>query len=258
MIKDSNPKQAYGDTKVGLSSVPMGPLYAVATAMAEGGMKYGRHNYRVLGCKHSTYFDAAMGHLVSWFEGEDVDAESGIHHLMKAAASIFVIYDSILMENDTDDRPVRYPGGVPLRINDVIAKLKKKYPKPHAPYIEKDQPQPVPQSDEWRVREWSHEGSKEWVIANGADVDSTDLFLNCVGEEQEYGRSEAFRFPTCELAQEILNDHNIQRQSKPGYEDDAVERSCGKCQHQDCSHTVRPCNDDCIGTRRHKNWEAKQ
>jgi hypothetical protein len=135
--KDSNPKQAYGDMKVGLSSIPMAFVYGVALAMAEGGMKYGRHNYREMGCKHSTYFDAAIGHLVSWWEGEDVDEESGLHHLLKAAASIAVVYDSIVMENDNDDRPIRYPAGVPLRINEAIAKLKEKYPDPVEPYTQK-------------------------------------------------------------------------------------------------------------------------
>lgn len=128
MEKDSNPKAVFGDAKVGLSSVPMGPLYGVAMAMMEGGLKYGKHNYRALGCKHSTYFDAAIGHLVTWHEGEDIDEESGLHHLLKAAASIFVMYDSILMKNDQDDRPIKYPKGVPLRINPLVQELKKKYP----------------------------------------------------------------------------------------------------------------------------------
>lgn len=135
--KVSNPKQAYGDMKVGVSSVPMAFLYGVAVAMAEGGMKYGRHNYRDTGCKHSTYFDAAVGHLVSWWEGEDIDEESGVHHLLKAAASIAVMYDSIVMKNDNDDRPIRYPTGVPLRINDAIAKLKEKYPNPKEPFTQR-------------------------------------------------------------------------------------------------------------------------
>lgn len=136
--KDSNPKQVYGDTKVGLGSLPFGPIYAMAIAMMEGGLKYGKHNYREMGCKHSTYFDAAVGHLVSWHEGEDLDEDSGLHHLMKAAACCLVMYDSILMKNDTDDRPIRYPEGVPLRINPMVGKLLKKYPDPVPPFIEKD------------------------------------------------------------------------------------------------------------------------
>lgn len=134
--KESNPKMVYGDTKVGLSSLPFGPLYEVALAMLEGGLKYGKHNYRELGCKASTYFDAAIGHLIAWHEGEDIDEESGLPHLMKAVACLIVIRDSQLMGNDTDDRPIKYPKGVPLRNNPLVQKLKDKYPNPEEPYTE--------------------------------------------------------------------------------------------------------------------------
>jgi hypothetical protein len=103
----------------------MGPLYLLAIAMMEGGMKYGKHNYRDMGCKASTYFDAAVGHLVSWHEGEDIDPDSGVHQM-----------DSILMKNETDDRPIRYPEGVHLRKNPVVSELKSKYPDPVAPYTQ--------------------------------------------------------------------------------------------------------------------------
>lgn len=135
--KDSNPKQVYGDTKVGLSSLPFGPIYEIALAMTEGGLKYGKHNYRAMGCKASTYFDAALGHLVSWWEGDDIDVESGLPHLMKAAACLVVVRDSQLMGNDNDDRPIRYPHGVLLRKNPLLQKLLDKYPTPAEPYTEK-------------------------------------------------------------------------------------------------------------------------
>lgn len=137
--KPSNPKQAYGIKKVGLSTVPMAPLYEVAIAMLEGSLKYGRHNYREMGCRASTYFDAAIGHLVSWWEGEDIDSESGIHHLIKAIACLFVMRDSQHMNNWTDDRPIKYPDNVSLRINPVIEKLLKKYPNPVEPFTQKGQ-----------------------------------------------------------------------------------------------------------------------
>jgi hypothetical protein len=135
--KDSNPKQAYGDMKVGLSSVPMGVIYGVALAMTEGGIKYGKHNYRDMGCRHSTYFDAACGHLAHWWEGEDIDPDSGIHHLLKAIASLVVVMDSILMGNDVDDRPIHYPEGVKMRINPLVAELKERLGDPVEPFTQK-------------------------------------------------------------------------------------------------------------------------
>jgi hypothetical protein len=135
--KETNPKQVYGDTKVGLSSLPFGPIYEVALAMTEGGMKYGKHNYREMGCKASTYFDAAIGHLVSWWEGNDIDEESGLPHLIKAAACLIVYRDSELMDNNTDDRPIRYGHDVSLRKNPLLQGLLEKFPNPVEPYTEK-------------------------------------------------------------------------------------------------------------------------
>jgi len=75
-------------------------------AMLEGALKYGRHNYRAAGVRASVYFDAAVGrHLFSWWEGQDVDAESGMHHIDKAIAGLMVLRDSMLEGNWVDDRP---------------------------------------------------------------------------------------------------------------------------------------------------------
>ena len=169
MKKDSNPKKAFGDMKVGLSSVPMGPIFALAVAMAEGGRKYGKHNYRYLGCKHSTYFDAAVGHLVSWWEGEDIDEESGVHHLIKALASIVVMYDSILCGNDNDDRPIRYPKPVPLRINDVIKALNKKYPNPPEPFTQKRMDEQAQDRTDQGLQIWA-KNETDGIIQSGTPV----------------------------------------------------------------------------------------
>ena len=69
-------------------------------------MKYGRHNYRAAGVRASVYFDAAVGrHLFSWWEGQDIDPESGMHHIDKAIAGLMVLRDSQLQGNWVDDRP---------------------------------------------------------------------------------------------------------------------------------------------------------
>jgi hypothetical protein len=113
--KSTNPKDALGIKKAPLHLVPTGPLYEVGLAMLEGGRKYGAHNFRAAGTRASVYYDAAMRHINQWWEGEDIDPESGVHHLMKAAACLFVQRDSQMMGNDVDDRPIKYPNGLPLK-----------------------------------------------------------------------------------------------------------------------------------------------
>lgn len=105
-IKDTNPKDAVGVRKVPLSTLPWRVLWRVALAMLEGACKYGRHNYRAAGVRASVYFDAVVSrHLGAWWEGEDIDAESGLSHIDKAIAGLMVMRDSMLEGNFVDDRP---------------------------------------------------------------------------------------------------------------------------------------------------------
>lgn len=104
--KLSNPKDALGVKKLSFSVLPWRVLCNVALAMMEGAAKYGRHNYRAVGVRASVYFDATVArHLTQWWEGEDIDADSGLHHVDKAIASLFVLRDSMLQGNFVDDRP---------------------------------------------------------------------------------------------------------------------------------------------------------
>lgn len=107
--KASNPKYLAGIKKVPLHCIPTGPLFELGLAMLEGSRKYGRHNYRAIGVRASVYYDAATGHIIDWWEGEDIDSDSGVHHLIKAMACLLVVRDSMLMGNFNDDRPLRYP-----------------------------------------------------------------------------------------------------------------------------------------------------
>ncbi len=104
-IKLSNPKDAVGTRKAPMSVVPAQPLMELGLALAEGARRYGRHNYRAAGVRASVYYDAARRHLMAWWEGQDVDPDSGLSHLVKVMACMTVLRDSQLRANWTDDRP---------------------------------------------------------------------------------------------------------------------------------------------------------
>jgi hypothetical protein len=106
--KQTNPKDMVGVRKVPLSALPTRVLWHVGLAMLEGALKYGRHNYRAAGTRASVYFDAVVSrHILPWWEGEDIDPDSGKHHLDKAIAALMVLRDSMLQGNWVDDRPPR-------------------------------------------------------------------------------------------------------------------------------------------------------
>lgn len=105
--KQSNPKDLVGSKKAPLSTLPWRVLWRIGLAMLEGALKYGRHNYRAVGVRASVYFDGTQRHLGAWWEGEDVDPDSGFSHIDKAIASLLVLRDSMLGGNWEDDRPPR-------------------------------------------------------------------------------------------------------------------------------------------------------
>ena len=103
--KDTNPKDIVGTRKAPMSTLSAPVIAEVGVAMLEGALKYGRHNYRAMGVRGSVYYDATLRHLMSWWEGEDIDPDSGMNHITKAMASLCVLRDSMIRENWEDDRP---------------------------------------------------------------------------------------------------------------------------------------------------------
>ncbi len=105
MSDSTNPKLINGIKKVPMSVVPAQVMLEVSLALFEGARKYGRSNYRGTGVKYSTYYDACFRHLMAFFEGEDIDQDSGLSHVTKAIASLVVLRDSMMQSNAIDDRP---------------------------------------------------------------------------------------------------------------------------------------------------------
>ena len=136
--KDTNPKDAVGIAKVPQSVVSRLVLGELGLAMFEGARKYGRHNYRVAGVRASVYFDAVNRHMDAWWEGEDLDPDSGLSHVTKAIATLVVLRDAMLQEKFTDDRPPPAKDkGWMAKLNELAAALIKKYPDPK-PAITRD------------------------------------------------------------------------------------------------------------------------
>lgn len=127
-LKDTNPKEAVGTAKPPLSTVSGPVLAELGVAMAEGARKYGRHNYRVSGVRASTYYDAMFRHMVKWFEGEDIDADSGLSHITKAIATLFVLRDAMIQGMLNDDRPPKSPAGFFLELEKACKAVIAKYP----------------------------------------------------------------------------------------------------------------------------------
>lgn len=129
--KLSNPKDSVGIKKAPLSTVSAPVLMEIGVAMLEGARKYGRHNYRMVGVKASVYYDAAMRHLTSWWEGENIDPDSGLSHVTKAIATLVVLRDAMLNKKCDDDRPPAFADPDWLAcLNAKAALIIENYPEP--------------------------------------------------------------------------------------------------------------------------------
>ncbi len=104
-FNDTNPKDAVGIRKPPMSTVPSIVMAEVGVGMMEGARKYGRHNYRIAGIRASVYRDAAQRHLDYWWEGENIDPDSGLSHVTKAICSLVVLRDAMINNKCIDDRP---------------------------------------------------------------------------------------------------------------------------------------------------------
>lgn len=104
-LPDDNPKTAFGQAKPQLHAIPPIALLLLGQAMAEGERKYGGFNWREDKVSASVYYDAALRHLLSWWDGEDIDPDSGLPHPVKAMACLAIVLDAMHQDWLNDNRP---------------------------------------------------------------------------------------------------------------------------------------------------------
>lgn len=126
--KPTNPKDAIGVNKLPYHLWPQVATAHGSLALLEGALKYGRSNWRAIGVRSSVYFDAAMRHLIAWFEGEDMAPDSDVHHLGHALACLAIILDARAAGKLNDDR--MFPGGYLPELESLtpkVAELREKH-----------------------------------------------------------------------------------------------------------------------------------
>lgn len=102
--KPTNPKDVIGSDKLPLHLWPSTATALGCLGLLDGALKYGRSNFRAVGVKASIYYDAANRHLNAWFEGEEVDPDSGLPHLAHALACLAILAEAQAKGNLNDDR----------------------------------------------------------------------------------------------------------------------------------------------------------
>lgn len=101
---DDNPKTALGEAKPKISSTPTIGIREMGKVFELGAKKYGRYNWRLHQVSATVYYDAAWRHLSAWFDGEDIDPESGVSHLAHVMACMTILMDAQHHEMLNDNR----------------------------------------------------------------------------------------------------------------------------------------------------------
>jgi len=101
-----NPKDLIGMTKPPLRLVPGALLLHCARVMALGAKKYGPYNWREKAVRYTVYLEAAMRHLISALDGEEIDPESGEPHTAHVASCMGIILDAKSLGKLINDLPI--------------------------------------------------------------------------------------------------------------------------------------------------------
>lgn len=102
---DDNPKTVYGEAKFRISDTPVNSIRLLGLVHNNGAEKYGTLNWREHTVSASVYYNAAWRHMAAWYEGENLDPESGLPHLAHVMACMSIILDAEKFGKLNDDRP---------------------------------------------------------------------------------------------------------------------------------------------------------
>lgn len=106
VAKDTNPKSTVASDKLPLHLWPAPATMMGCLGCLDGMLKYGRSNYRVSGVSYVTYLDAIARHSMKLLENQDLDDDSGLHHLCHILASAAILAEALAQGNLNDDRNV--------------------------------------------------------------------------------------------------------------------------------------------------------
>jgi hypothetical protein len=89
--------------KPDLSLIPLSAMQQEALGYMFGAKRYGRYNY-AKGMEASRLIAAALRHATAWYQGENIDPDSGIHHLGLARCNFGMLLECERLGTLIDDR----------------------------------------------------------------------------------------------------------------------------------------------------------
>jgi hypothetical protein len=97
-VKESVVKgRKFDGGKMEYGLLPPLALQETVKVLTFGAQKYERDNWQKVPDAKRRYFDALQRHIWAWKQGEQLDPESGIHHLAHAMCCLMFLYEHDIM-----------------------------------------------------------------------------------------------------------------------------------------------------------------
>lgn len=93
LVSTESAGRKFDGGKLEYGLVPPLALKEMVKVLTFGAQKYERDNWQKVPDSKRRYFDALQRHLWAWKEGEELDPESGIHHLAHAMCCLMFLYE---------------------------------------------------------------------------------------------------------------------------------------------------------------------
>lgn len=93
----------FDGNKLEYGLLPPYALEETVRVLTFGAQKYERDNWKRVPDSKRRYFDALQRHVWAWKQGEQIDPESGMHHLAHAMCCLMFLYEHDIMYSVDND-----------------------------------------------------------------------------------------------------------------------------------------------------------
>ena len=92
--------------KARMDQIPPLAMEAISQVFGYGAKKYGEHNWARYAndWKWGQMIGSMIRHIFAWMRRENLDPESGMHHLAHAGCNVMMLLELVLTSNGKDDR----------------------------------------------------------------------------------------------------------------------------------------------------------
>jgi hypothetical protein len=103
----TNEGRKFDGGKLQYGLIPPAALKATVEILTFGAQKYEPDNWKYVPDSKRRYFDALQRHLWAWKEGEQLDEESGKHHLAHAMCCLMFLLERDLFTDEEWEKYIK-------------------------------------------------------------------------------------------------------------------------------------------------------